>query len=167
MQLGLQLGILISLHLALQHAVHADAQQGAAQSTSSSTVTLIVAHFQHVAHAAHGVQQLGVERVIQFAAQAAYRDIDDVGVAVEVHVPDLFGQRGARQHLALAAQQQRQQAEFLGGQVQPAAAALGAPARQIQLQVGQAQLGQQQRLDARIVEVVLHRIRADALRATA
>ncbi|KAG0774792.1 hypothetical protein G6F22_013786 [Rhizopus arrhizus] len=60
---------------------------------------------------------------------AAYRDIDDVGVAVEVHVPDLFGQRGARQHLALAAQQQRQQAEFLGGQVQPAAAALGAPAR--------------------------------------
>ncbi|KAG0762250.1 hypothetical protein G6F22_018693 [Rhizopus arrhizus] len=34
MQLGLQLGILISLHLALQHAVHADAQQGEHQQRS-------------------------------------------------------------------------------------------------------------------------------------
>ena len=81
----------------------------------------------------------GVEGIVQLAAQAAHRHVDDVGVAVEIHVPDLLGQRGARQHLALAAQQQHEEVEFLGGQVQAAAVALGAASGQVQFQAGQAQ----------------------------
>ena len=80
--------------------------------------------FQHVANAAHVVHQFGVEGVVDFCAQAAHRDIDDVGVAVEIHVPNLFGDECSRQHLAGAPHQQREQAEFLGRQIETLTARL-------------------------------------------
>jgi hypothetical protein len=96
---------------------------------------------EHVAHAAHGVQQLAGEGVVELGAQAAHRHLDHIGVGVEVHVPDLLGQRGARQDLPAPAQQQRQQVELLRGQVQPLLRARGAAGDQVELEVSQVQLG--------------------------
>ena len=58
-----------------------------------------------------------------------------------MHVPDLFGQGGARQDLPTAAGQQRQQVELLGGQVQALRAARAAARHEVHLQVGEAQHG--------------------------
>ncbi len=76
---------------------------------------------------------------IDLHAQAAHRHFDDVGVAVEVHVPHLRCDERARQYLAMAAHQQLQQAELLGRQVYAPAIAGHPAAQQIQLQIGHAQ----------------------------
>jgi hypothetical protein len=75
---------------------------------------------EHVPHASHGVDQLEVERVIHLRAKSFDRDIDDVGIAVEIHVPDLRRDEGAREHIALALGKQLQQRKFLRGQVDSA-----------------------------------------------
>ncbi len=74
-----------------------------------------------------------------FDAQAAHRHLDDVRVRVEVHVPDLFGDRGSRQHLAAASQQQCQESELLRRQVEPLFATMRPATDEIDLQVGKLQ----------------------------
>src|SRR5450830_406869 len=49
------------------------------------------ARFQHVTHAANGMKQLVAERRIDLGAQALDGDFDDIGIAVEIHVPNQFG----------------------------------------------------------------------------
>ena len=44
---------------------------------------------EHVAHAAYGMDELGLEAVVDLRPQAADSDVDDIGVAVEIHVPHL------------------------------------------------------------------------------
>jgi hypothetical protein len=102
------------------------------------------------------VQQLHVEGVVELAAQAAHGHLDHVGVAVEVHVPHLLGQRGAREDLPAPAQQHHQQRELLGRELEPRAVAKALAADQVDLQVGQPQhrrflrlAAAQQRLHAR------------------
>src|SRR5258706_15447870 len=73
---------------------------------------------EDISHPADSVDQLAVEGLVDLRPQAADVDVDDVGAAVEVHVPDLFGDGGARQHLTGAADQQRGQGELLGRQVE-------------------------------------------------
>src|SRR6185295_17318289 len=46
---------------------------------------------ENIAPAARAVDQFRVEGIVDLAAQAPDRNIDHVGIAVEVHVPDLFG----------------------------------------------------------------------------
>ncbi|KAG0771440.1 hypothetical protein G6F22_016472 [Rhizopus arrhizus] len=94
----------------------------------------VFADLKHITHAAHGVHQLSLERVVDLAAQPSHRDFDHIGVAVEIDVPHLFCQFQARQDFALFAHQQHQQGEFFGGQVQAHAIAAGAAAQQVQLQ---------------------------------
>ena len=63
------------------------------------------------------MNEFGFVAVINFYPQPAYGHIDDICIAIEIHVPHLGRNHGARQHLALAAQQQFQQRKFLGRQV--------------------------------------------------
>jgi hypothetical protein len=63
------------------------------------------------------VDQLVLEGIVDLDAQAANGHFHHVGIAVEVHVPDLGNDLGAGQDLAGAAHQQMQQGELLGGQV--------------------------------------------------
>jgi hypothetical protein len=112
--------------------------------------------FEHVAHPAHGVDQLRFVCVVDLRAQPPDRRIDDVRVAVEVHVPHLRCDRRARQDLALAAHQQPQQREFLRGQQDRVALPRGLAARQVEFEIGHAQrvriarlAAPQDRLDAR------------------
>jgi len=46
---------------------------------------------KHISHAANGMDQFLFEWIVDLAAQPAYRHIDDVGIAVEIDVPDLLG----------------------------------------------------------------------------
>ena len=51
-----------------------------------------------VAHAAHGMDQLDRERIVDLAAQIAHVDIDDVGDALEALIPDVLEDHGAGEH---------------------------------------------------------------------
>src|SRR6185312_4049395 len=54
----------------------------------------------HVSGAAHGVDKGGVEIAIDLGAQSRHMHVDDVGLRVEVIVPDVFQQHGAGDDLA-------------------------------------------------------------------
>src|SRR5262249_18052807 len=58
---------------------------------SATFIGLSETLFEDVAHAANGMDQLPLEGIIHLGAEAADVDIDDVGVAIEVHVPDVLG----------------------------------------------------------------------------
>src|ERR1035438_7100621 len=51
--------------------------------------------FDHVADAAHGLDELLRVAVVDLTAQVAYVDVDDVGEPVVVHVPDVLHDHGA------------------------------------------------------------------------
>ncbi len=59
--------------------------------------------FEDIAHAKDGMDQFGFEVIVDFGAQASNGDVDYIGVAVEVHVPDLGRDQGSGQHLAMTA----------------------------------------------------------------
>src|SRR5690606_33956258 len=103
----------------------------------SSTEPLL----KHVAHAAYRMDQLVGKVVVDLQAQAADRDFDAVGIAVEVHVPHLRGNQRLGQYFALAAQQQFQQGKLLGREVDALAVAFYPAADQVHAQVGQLQAG--------------------------
>ncbi len=86
------------------------------------------------------MDQLVREGIVDLGAQALDRHVDDVGVAVEVHVPDLRGDQGARQHLALAAHQQVQEGELLVGQGDHLPLAADLAPQHVQMQIGQLHL---------------------------
>src|SRR5688572_12547603 len=54
----------------------------------------------HVSGAADGVEQRRGVPLVDLAAQARHVDVDDIGLGVEVVVPDVLEQHGARHHLA-------------------------------------------------------------------
>ena len=76
------------------------------QELSCSAVT------DHVSGAAHGMQQRLVEALVDLAAQPRDVHVDDVGLRVEVVVPHVLEQHGARHHLAGVLHQVFEQAEF-------------------------------------------------------
>ena len=78
-------------------------------------------------------------RFVDLDAQAPYGDIDDVGVAVEIHVPHLRCNQRARQHFGLAFGHQVQQGKFLGGEVDAFAVARDAPFHDVDFHVGDVQ----------------------------
>src|SRR5471032_2226504 len=68
---------------------------------------------ERITNAAHGVDQLDIERLIEFRAQAFDGDVDHVGIAVEVHVPHFRCNQGPRQRFALPFAEEVEQREFL------------------------------------------------------
>ena len=73
---------------------------------------LLLAAFQHIAGAANRMQDRLVETLLDLAAQPRDMDVDDVGLRIEMIVPDILEQHGARHHLAGMAHQIFEQAEF-------------------------------------------------------
>ena len=63
------------------------------------------------------MQQLLFEALVHLFAQIVDLHVDDVGVGVEVQVPDLFGNVDAAYGLALIHQQILQQGILAGGQL--------------------------------------------------
>src|SRR5664280_497311 len=55
---------------------------------------------QHVSSAAHGMQQRRVEISVDFGPQPRHVDVDNVGLRIEVIVPDVLEQHSAGHHLA-------------------------------------------------------------------
>src|SRR3546814_4382091 len=72
---------------------------------------------------------------LDLRAQALDRDFDDVGIALEIDVPDLLGDHGLGDDLAMTARQRRQQREFLGGEIETLGVAPRATTEQIDLQI--------------------------------
>src|SRR5262245_62574255 len=84
------------------------------------------------------MQQLARVRIVDLAAQAVHMHVDDVRAAVEVHVPDLLRDLGARERLAGAAHEEREERELLRREIETLATARGAVSREIDLQVADA-----------------------------
>src|ERR1700685_1325259 len=66
----------------------------------------------HVTCAANRAEQRRVEIAIDLGAQARYVHIDHIGLRIEVIVPHMFEQHGARDHLARVLHQIFQEPEF-------------------------------------------------------
>ena len=66
----------------------------------------------HVSRAADGVDQRVLEALVDLGAQAADMHVDDIGLRVEMIVPDVLQQHGARHHLAGVLHQIFEQAEL-------------------------------------------------------
>jgi len=93
-----------------------------------------------VTDAAYCVQEFFREGIVDLAAQPTHGDLHDVRIAVEVHVPHLLGKRRARQHLPVPTQQ-RQQREFLRGQIESLSGTRGFVPNQIELEIGETEDG--------------------------
>src|SRR3954452_7349256 len=66
----------------------------------------------HVSGAANGVEERVGVALIDLAAQPRHVHVDDVGLGVEVIVPDVFEQHGTGHHLAGVLHQIFEQAEL-------------------------------------------------------
>src|ERR1700727_2528639 len=66
----------------------------------------------HVTGAANRAEQRRVEVAIDLGAQARHVHVDHIGLRIEVIVPDMFEQHGARDHLAGVLHEIFQQTEF-------------------------------------------------------
>ena len=86
------------------------------------------------------MKQCLLEGRVDLVAQAPDGDLHHVGVAVEIHVPHLLGNLGARQYLAVPSQEQCQKQELLGGQLQLLTAAERLAPHQVHVEIGKAQL---------------------------
>ena len=95
--------------------------------------------FDHVADAAHGVDQLLLIAVVDFAAQVADVDVDDVGQAVVIHIPDVLHDHGAAERAALVAHHVFEDAEFLGRELDALVAAHNFAARAVEHEVAHLQ----------------------------
>jgi len=94
----------------------------------------------HIADAAHGMDQgLGLI-LVDLLAQAADLHVDHPGLGVEVIVPHPFQQHASRDHLILVADKEFQQAKFPGLQGDGLAAPFDLAVAQVQLEVGDDQL---------------------------
>src|SRR5438477_12684502 len=69
---------------------------------------------QAVAEPPDSLQRSAAERAVYLLAEVAHIDVDDVGIAVVRHVPDVFDQHLSRQDDAGAPHEQLEQRELLG-----------------------------------------------------
>src|SRR6266487_7099979 len=77
----------------------------------------------HVAHAPHGVDQFRLAALIDLLPQPGDHDVDDVRPGIEVVVPGVFGDQGARHDAAVVAHQILEHGVFLGRELDPFAGA--------------------------------------------
>ena len=94
------------------------------------------AFLKNVPNATKRVNELGFKRVIDLRAQAPDGDIDDIGVAVEIHIPDQRDDLRASQRFARSAHKQVQERKLLGGEIDACATAENAMADGVEFQVG-------------------------------
>src|SRR5689334_22283627 len=89
----------------------------------------------HVSGAAHRVQERLVGAAIDLRAQTRNMDVDDVGLRIEMIVPNAFEQHGARDDLAGVLHQKLEEAEFARLQDDVLAAAGHAARQPVERQV--------------------------------
>ena len=87
-----------------------------------------------ITHAPDGMDQFGIERLIELGAKTAYRHVHDVRVGIEVDIPDVRGDGRAGKHLPTAASQQMEQDELLAGQLHLDAGAYDFAAKDIDIE---------------------------------
>src|SRR5690242_1473644 len=78
---------------------------------------------QPIPRAADGVQQRGLEALVDFLAQAADVGVDQAGVRVEAIVPEFLQHHGPCHHPVLVAEEVLQELELTGQEVEAAAGA--------------------------------------------
>ena len=95
----------------------------------------------HVSGAADGVQERLAEALVDLGAQPRDVHVDDVGLRIEVIVPDVLEQHGAGHHLAGVLHQIFEQAELARLQRDRLAAARDRVAEPVELEVADAEHG--------------------------
>src|SRR2546428_12560910 len=93
----------------------------------------------HVAHAAHGVDQLRLVPVIDLLAQPRDHDVHDVRPRIEMIIPGVLSDQRARHHAALMAHQVLEHRVLLRGELDRLAAALHLAAPGVEGEVGDLQ----------------------------
>src|SRR5262249_22231155 len=96
--------------------------------------------FEDITDTAYGVDQRMPEGLVDLRAQPADVHIDDVGPAVEVHVPDLLRDQRPGEDVAHVAGEEREQEELLGSEIQTLSGAGGAVTHQVDLEIGDLEL---------------------------
>ena len=70
-----------------------------------------------IAHSTNRVQQLRIERVINFGSQSSNCHFNNIRIAIEVHIPYMLCQHQTRYDLTLTAHKNCQQAELFSSQI--------------------------------------------------
>jgi len=86
------------------------------------------------------VDELFLERIIDFGAQTTHDDIHDVGVGAEINVPYMLGDLLARHGLARGTRQLRSEEEFLWREIEIYSASCRAMTSSVDLEIVNAQL---------------------------
>ena len=94
---------------------------------------------EHVARAAHRVEERPLEPFLELAAQPADMDVDDVGARIEMIVPDLLEKHGAGDDAALVAGEIFEQQIFARLEVELLAGALHRSRQRIDLEIADGQ----------------------------
>src|ERR1700761_4387931 len=89
----------------------------------------------HVSRAANGMKQRPLETLVDLGAQPRNMHVNDIGLRIEVIIPDVFQQHGARDHLARMLHQIFQKAEFARLQCQLILATHHAVREPVELQI--------------------------------
>src|SRR5476649_624731 len=101
--------------------------------TASASVVLFCVY--DVAHATYCLDEFDFEVIVYFCSQPANRDLDHIGIAIEIHVPDIGCNLRAAHHLALLAREQLQQRELTRGQLYPLTCTTDLAASHIDFQI--------------------------------
>src|SRR5579859_29614 len=95
---------------------------------------------QDVAGASHSVDELAGMAAIDLAAQPAHMGLNDVGLGVEVEIPDALQQHRAGHHATCVAQQVFEQLEFAWLQINAPAPTRYGALQEVKPQVGDCDL---------------------------
>src|SRR5579883_2061325 len=82
------------------------------------------------------MQERTREALVDLLPEAADMDVDDVGLRIEMIVPDIFEQHRPRHHLTGAAHKEFEQAKLAWQKVDLLPAALHCPRQQVHLDIG-------------------------------
>src|SRR4029077_11710847 len=111
----------------------------AAQSVKSKTSWVAIERgsvgFENIANTANGMDKLFSKWVVDFGAQPANHNIDNIGIDIEVDVPHMFRELFSRNNFAADASEMSQKQKFLGGKIQRNAMARSAMMAGIDFQI--------------------------------
>src|SRR5262249_47380984 len=91
--------------------------------------------FEDISHASHCLDQFLLERVVHFGPEPPHVHINQVGMAVKIHVPNLARNDGPSQNFSFSSGQECKQRELLGSEVQTFASPGGSVLEEINDQV--------------------------------
>src|ERR1700732_3271714 len=95
---------------------------------------------QTVTDATNRVQQRMIEALVDLLPQPADMDVDNIGLRIEMIVPDMLKQHRTGNHMAGVAHQAFQQSEFARQHLDRFARTLDGPRQQIELEICDLQL---------------------------